>query len=91
MTYTVKEWLPPNRVVLTGEGDIVRATDTIEFADGPTPGTTRVEYNADISLKGVYGLFTWLVAGDIKGLAVKAKEGLERAFETGAHKSPDKE
>jgi hypothetical protein len=46
---------------------------------------TRALAQADIRLKGVLSLFTWLVAGDIRALGVAAKEGMDRAFAEGLH------
>jgi hypothetical protein len=40
---------------------------------------------ADIRLKGLLSLFTFMVAGDIRALAVDAKAGMERAFAEGRH------
>ena len=91
MVYVVRELQRPNRVVVSGEGDIVSAVDTILFTDGATPGTTHIEYSADIRLKGIYGLFTWLVAGDLHSLAVKAREGLEEAVKEGRYKGASSE
>ena len=90
MTYAVTDWQPETRVVVEGEGDIVRSVDLIEFVEGPSPGTTtRINYTADITLKSWYSLFTWLVAGDIKALAKDAQKGLETAFESGKYKDAD--
>ena len=90
MQYTVKEWNPPNKVVVEGDSPTVGATDEIVFTDGSQPGTTHVAYSADIRLKGFLSLFTFLVAGDIRGLATSAQKGMEDAFSSGAYKAADK-
>ena len=90
MEYTVKEWNPPHKVVVEGDSPTVGATDEIVFTDGATPGTTHIAYTADIRLKGFLSLFTFLVASDIKGLAISAKAGMEEAFKSGAYKTADK-
>ena len=91
MAYVVKEWNPPDKVVVEGDSPTVGARDEITFSDGATPGTTHIAYSADIKLKGILMLFTWLVAGDIRGLATSAQTGMEAAFSKGAHKEANKE
>jgi carbon monoxide dehydrogenase subunit G len=54
MTYVVREYDPPQRVVSEGKGDSVHALDDIAFAG--TPQGTRITYTADISLLGAFSL-----------------------------------
>ena len=87
MKYTVREWQPLTKAVFTADGDTVTAVDTIEFSDAPTAGHTKIDYTADIRLKGILSLFTFMVAGDIRKLGDAAKAGLEKAFADGKHNS----
>ena len=75
------------QVVIKGDSSSVAATDIIEFSDAPTAGHTRVDYTADIRLKGLLSLFTFLVAGDIRALGDDAKRGMDKAFAEGRHTS----
>ncbi len=77
----------PAQVVINGDSSSVAATDTIEFSDAPTAGHTRIDYTADIRLKGLLSLFTFMVAGDIRALGVDAKNGIDKAFADGRHTS----
>jgi carbon monoxide dehydrogenase subunit G len=51
MVYSVTEWDPPRRVVISGESDMVTTVDTIEVFPTDDAGKTRMVYNADIRLK----------------------------------------
>jgi len=87
MKYTVAHWDALNKVTVTGDSSTVAAEDTITFSDAPTPGHTTIAYSADIRLKGLLSLFTWVVAGDIKALGADAKAGMEKAFAEGKHQA----
>lgn len=78
------EWDPPRRMKITGDSPTVAATDIIELADAPNGGT-ELAYTADIRLKGLLSLFTFLVAGDIAALGKVAEAGLVKAFAEGKH------
>lgn len=74
--------VPQSKLVVYGESSTVTGLDTITFADAPN-NCTRVEYEADIRLKGVLALATWWVTPDLKKLAAEAKSGLEAAWAGG--------
>ena len=78
------EWDAPRKMKITGDSPTVAATDVIELAEAPGGGTELV-YTADIRLKGLLSLFTFLVAGDIAALGKDAEAGLVKAFKEGKH------
>jgi carbon monoxide dehydrogenase subunit G len=76
MSYTIEEYEPPRRVVLTGESARVGAVDTIEFeAAGPR---TIVRYTAAFQLRGMLRFASLLVRPRLRGLARNAMDGLQR-------------
>jgi len=79
MEYRVVTWEPGRRVVLSGEGRNVRATDEIRFE--PIPTGTRVDYTADINLTGWMRLVQPLAGGALERIAKDAAAGMERALE----------
>ncbi len=54
MEYVVTTWQPPHRVVFSGQGSGVVAVDDIRFE--ATPTGTRIDYTADIRLRGLLRL-----------------------------------
>ncbi|KAL6078149.1 Polyketide cyclase [Balamuthia mandrillaris] len=78
MTYEVKTYEEPHKVVLEGFTSIVHALDEIRFSqDENDPDRTRVEYDADIRLRGVFKLFTPFIRRSIMELAPAAQQGFE--------------
>jgi carbon monoxide dehydrogenase subunit G len=87
MTYTVETYEPGRRVVLRGEGARVTARDDIGFEATPGGGT-RVDYVADLQLKGLIGLLTPLLGGTFRKIGEDARVGMTRALAeraSGAH------
>jgi hypothetical protein len=78
--YRVTEYVDGERLVLDGEGDKARSVDTIVFA--ATPGGTRITYEADFRLKGVYRLAEPFLGGTFRKLAAKALGGLKAKLDT---------
>lgn len=79
MVYTIETYEPDTRVVLRGEGKTVTALDDIRFA--PTAdGGTRVDYTADIELKGWMRLLTPFLRGAFKQLGDDARTGMTAAL-----------
>jgi len=78
MTYVVREYDPPRRVLLEGKGDSVHALDDIGFA--ATPRGTRITYTADISLLGVFGVVEPLLKGALDRVGKNAVRGLQSAL-----------
>ena len=85
MTYETTDFMPPQRVVLKGEGGTARATDKIEFAPSEKGGT-EITYTADIVLKWPWKLGTPFVRGSLHKLADDAISGMKEAFAKNAHK-----
>lgn len=79
MIYTIDAYEPATRVVLRGEGKTVSARDEIRFE--PTAnGGTRVEYTADIELKGWMRVLTPFLGGAFRKLGSDAKSGMTSAL-----------
>jgi dehydrogenase/reductase SDR family protein 12 len=78
MTYVVREYGPPERVVLEGKGDSIRALDDIRFAS--TPGGTRIIYKADISMLGAFSCTERWLKGPLDRVGKNAVRGLAAAL-----------
>ena len=78
-----------DEIVFTGPED---GPTTIEYTAGACLAyslrlaAAHAPFAADIKLKGILSLFTFLVAGDIRALGDEAKVGMNRAFAEGRHK-----
>ena len=79
MTYTIETHEPDTRVVLRGEGKSVTARDDIRF-EPTAAGGTRVDYTADIELKGWMRLLQPLLGGAFRKLGDDAREGMMAAL-----------
>ena len=79
MTYTIETLEPDRRVVLRGEGERASARDDIRFEATPAGGT-RVDYTADIELKGWLRLLQPLLGGAFRKLGDDARTGMTRAL-----------
>ena len=82
MEYTVSTFDPLRRVVLVGSGSGVSAVDTIEFARTPTG--TRVDYTADITLRGVMRLVQPFIGGTFAKIAQDAADGIQHQLDARA-------
>jgi carbon monoxide dehydrogenase subunit G len=78
MTYEVTEQVAPERIVLQGTGAAVTAVDTIEVFD--REGGARVEYRAELALKGIMRLAAPFLGGAMRRLGERAIGGLEAAL-----------
>jgi carbon monoxide dehydrogenase subunit G len=78
MRYRTVTLEPDRRVVFTGEGPAVTATDDIGLR--PTEAGTEIDYRADIRLKGLLRLVERLLGGVFSKLADDAAEGIARRF-----------
>jgi carbon monoxide dehydrogenase subunit G len=79
MDYVVTTWQPPTRVVLTGAGSGVAAVDDIRFETTPTG--TRIDYTADIQLRGLLRLATPFAGRTFERIACDARDGMQRALD----------
>jgi len=78
MTYRIVDLDPDREIVLRGEGSGVDATDTMTFT--PTETGTRVDYRADIRLRGWRRLLEPFAGGTFQRIAREAREGMERTL-----------
>lgn len=79
MEYRVTEFEPLSRVVLAGTGSGVEAEDEIVFE--ATESGTRIDYTADIRLRGVMRLATPFAGGTFARIARDARDGMQRALD----------
>jgi dehydrogenase/reductase SDR family member 12 len=78
MTYVVREYDPPTRVLLEGTGDSIHALDDIAFAS--TAGGTRITYTATISMLGAFSVIEPLLSGALDRVGKRAVRGLQAAL-----------
>ncbi|MEZ5584346.1 MAG: SDR family NAD(P)-dependent oxidoreductase [Candidatus Competibacteraceae bacterium] len=78
MEYEITAYEPPDRVVLQGEGGAIQAIDTIRFA--ATDRGTRIDYTADIELKGWSSLTEPFLRGVLNRVGKRAIAGLQKAL-----------
>lgn len=79
MTYVVTAYEPDARVVLEGDGEMVTAVDDIRFT-AVDAGRTRIDYSADLRLKGWRRLFEPMVRGRFEALGDAAMDGMRRTL-----------
>lgn len=79
MEYRVTAFEPLSRVVLAGTGSGVEAEDEIVFE--ATESGTRIDYTADIRLRGVMRLATPFAGGTFARIARDARDGMQRALD----------
>lgn len=78
MVYEVTHWDPPNHVTLRGAGVTVLAVDDITFE--PTLNGTRINYTADLRMRGVLAPITPLLRKKFEALGDAAMKGMAEAF-----------
>jgi len=78
MEYRITHLEAPDRVVLEGEGSGVEAVDDIRFAAGGEG--TRIQYVADIRLRGLLRLAAPFAGPAFARLARNARDGMEQAL-----------
>jgi carbon monoxide dehydrogenase subunit G len=79
MEYHITTWDPPHRVVLQGAGSGVSAVDDIRFE--ATPSGTRIDYVADIRLRGLLRLLSPFAGGAFATIGRNARQGMQRALD----------
>lgn len=79
MDYEITTFEPSRRVVLTGSGSGVAAVDDIRFE--ATPIGTRIDYTADIRLRGPRRLLAPFAGGAFARIARDARDGMQRALD----------
>ncbi len=86
MEYRITAFDAPRHVVLTGEGSGVAATDEIRFE--PSGTGTRIDYVADIRLRGFLRLAQPFLGGAFAKIGRDALEGMKRALDVRAAAQP---
>lgn len=81
MKYKLTELERPNRIVLIGEGAIVRARDTIIFKPSVGGGSTEIHYRLELSFKGPLRPFVAFIQEDLIQLGRDAMDGLTQTCE----------
>lgn len=82
MEYRITTLDPLVRVVLAGRGSGVLATDDISFADSEhIPGGTRIDYVAEIHLRGWMRILEPFVGGAFAAIARAARDGMRRTLD----------
>jgi carbon monoxide dehydrogenase subunit G len=85
MEYRITRLEPLRRVVLAGDGSGVAAVDDIRFeAGGPDGRGTRIDYTADIRLRGLLRLLTPFLGAAFAKIARDAAGGMQRALDARA-------
>jgi carbon monoxide dehydrogenase subunit G len=79
MDYEVTAFEPLRRVVLAGRGSSVDAEDEIVFE--ATSTGTRIDYTADIRLRGLMRLATPFAGGALARIARHARDGMQRELD----------
>ena len=85
MEYRITAYERPRRVVLAGEGSGVRATDTITFE--PDAEGTRIDYTADIRLRGLLRLVAPIAGGQFAKIGSQARDGMQRTLDQMAERA----
>lgn len=79
MEYRISAFEPPHRVELVGHGSGVAAVDDIRFE--ATDFGTRIEYLADIRLRGALRLIEPFAGGAFARIARDARDGMQRTLD----------
>ena len=79
MDYVITGFEPSRRVVVTGTGSGVEAVDDIRFE--ATETGTRIDYMADIRLKGLMRLAAPFAGGAFAKVARDARDGMQRTLD----------
>jgi len=79
MEYRITTFEPTWRVVLAGSGLGVAAVDDIRFE--ATPTGTRIDYTADIRLRGLLRFAAPFAGGAFARIARDARDGMQRALD----------
>lgn len=79
MEYRIVELEPARRVVLSGRGSGVLATDDIRFE--ARDGRTHIDYVADIRLTGIRRLVAPFAGGAFARIARDARNGMQRTLD----------
>lgn len=87
MEYRISVYEPPTRVVLVGSGSGVSAVDDIRFE--AIDGGTRVDYTADIRLRGLLRFAQPLLGRAFAAIGRNAAHGMQRTLDERAARGVD--
>lgn len=90
LRYEITDFDPPNRVVLTAENASIRSTDDISFTTDPS-GATVIQYNADLTLKGVARVAAPIFALAFHRIGNRAADGLRATLTARSPGSRDRQ
>lgn len=79
MEYRITRFVAPRRVTLAGEGSRVAAVDDIRFE--PSDRGTRIDYVAEIRLRGAMRLVAPFAGGAFAKIARDARDGMQRTLD----------
>jgi Polyketide cyclase / dehydrase and lipid transport len=79
MEYRITTFEPSRRVVLVGSGSGVGAVDDIRFES--TPDGTRIDYLAEIRLRGLLRFAEPFARGAFARIARDARDGMQRTLD----------
>ena len=83
MEYEITRFEPPARVVLVGSGSGVTAVDEIRFSPARSGTGTRIDYTADIRLRGLMRLVQPFLGRAFDAIGRNAMDGMQRALDAG--------
>ena len=78
MTYTLERLEKPKKIVLRGEGELIKALDTIELTQ-LSENETQVSYCLELVFRGPLRPFMFLIQTDLDNLGEDAMAGLVRS------------
>jgi hypothetical protein len=79
LPYTITEYIPLSRIVLSGETRLMKYTDVITFESNQ--GGTLIGYDAVLSFKGLFGLGEIFFRPAFKQIGDRATDGLHAALD----------
>jgi len=78
LRYVTKEYDPPSGLLVVAESSTLVSTDRVTVE--PVDGGCIVTYDADLALKGVFGVFTPALALAFRRIGERAAAGLRTAL-----------
>ena len=79
MSYSITKYKSPHEVVLEGEGNIIKAIDSIKFKQ-LEDGKVEIDYEVNLTLKGWRRPFILFLYSSLNKLGRAAKSGIENYF-----------
>ena len=84
LTYRIVDYDPPHAVTFLGENGAVISRDTMSFEE-TAEGGTRITYDADLALKGLFRIADPLLRLAFKRVGDSALAGLRRTLAPAQH------